>query len=704
MHGFRPENIYDVTLVEDPRVSPDGRRVAFVVKRFDRESNEYPSAIWIASASFSGEPAEVAGESFTLRAPDPEPRPFTSGEHRDLRPRWSPDGRSIAFVSHREPEENASQLYVIPVDGGEPRRIAAHPEEIEELAWSPDGTRIAYLVRDREEDRYGREREKDQPPRKIGRLIYRLDSAGWTIDRPRHLFVIDVDGAGEPLQLTAGEFQDEGLAWSPDGERIAFTSARHETWDTDLATDLFVVPAGGGDPAQLTSTGAYFSSPSWSPDGGAIAFVWAPTPMNRPRHGRVGVIDLETREVRILSEDLDRNATTYPAVREPIWAEGDLYFSIEDQGNLHIYRVPADGSGKPEPVLGENRWIVGLDIAAGTTALVVTTPIQPGELVLITDETKRAAGELVETVGKKGKSAAKKGLGAGAHGFLQERQVTKFGAALTKEVELVPPLRFTATSPDGSEVEAWVMRPANFETGRRYPTLLNIHGGPFTQYGNKFFDESHVYTGAGYAVVYSNPRGSSGYSEAWGRAIKGPKAEDPGSGWGGVDYDDLMAAVDEAIRRFPFIDPDRLGVIGGSYGGFMTSWIVGHTGRFKAACSERGVNNQLTMAFTSDLGPYFRSYIGPTHLEDPEEYLRQSPITYVENVRTPLLILHSEQDLRCPVSQAEELFVALRMLGREVEFVRFPGESHELSRSGAPRHREERFRIILDFFDRHLKS
>jgi dipeptidyl aminopeptidase/acylaminoacyl peptidase len=285
----------------------------------------------------------------------------------------------------------------------------------------------------------------------------------------------------------------------------------------------------------------------------------------------------------------------------------------------------------------------------------------------------------------------------------EERRLTDFGSAFTGGRALADAEPFTATSPDGTEVEAWVMRPAAFEEGRRYPALLNIHGGPFTQYGNRFFDEFQIQAGAGYVVVYSNPRGSSGYSEAWGRAIRGPTApDDPGSGWGGVDYEDLMAVVDEALARFPFIDPDRIGVLGGSYGGYMTSWIAGHTDRFKAGCSERSCNNLLTMEHTSDIAGSFRTEIGVSHLDDPEEYRRESPITYVREMTTPLLILHSEVDLRCPVEQAEELFVALRMLGRTPEFVRFPGESHELSRSGSPQHRTTRLEILLDFFGRHL--
>jgi dipeptidyl aminopeptidase/acylaminoacyl peptidase len=247
------------------------------------------------------------------------------------------------------------------------------------------------------------------------------------------------------------------------------------------------------------------------------------------------------------------------------------------------------------------------------------------------------------------------------------------------------------------------MAPVGAEAGRRYPTLLNVHGGPFTSYGNRFFDEFQIETGSGFGVLYCNPRGSSGYDEAWGRAVRWPESElDPGSGWGGVDFDDVMACVEEGCRRFDWADPDRLGIMGGSYGGYMTSWAIGHTDRFKAACSERACNNLLTLETNSDIASSFRGIVGRTHLEDPAAYLRQSPVTYVAQMTTPVLILHSEDDLRCPMSQAEELFVALRMLGRDPVFVRFPGESHELSRSGSPRHRVERARLIMDWFTEKL--
>jgi len=232
--------------------------------------------------------------------------------------------------------------------------------------------------------------------------------------------------------------------------------------------------------------------------------------------------------------------------------------------------------------------------------------------------------------------------------------------------------------------------------------VLNIHGGPFTQYGDKFFDEFQVEAGAGYVVLYANPRGSSGYSEGWGRAIRGPV--EGGPGWGSVDYDDLMAVTDEANKRFAFIDPERIAVMGGSYGGYMTSWIIGHTDRFRCAISERAVNEMVSEDGSSDFAGFFRGYVGANPWEAPEAYRQISPLTYAEQITTPTLILHSEDDLRCPINQGEQLFTVLRALRREVEFVRFPGESHELTRSGSPTHRVQRFELVLDWLDRHLRD
>jgi dipeptidyl aminopeptidase/acylaminoacyl peptidase len=658
MVGMNPSHIDDLVDVTGVQVSPDGTTVAFSVLNVDLDANEYRSGVWLGPSDGSA-----------------APRPFTAGHARDGLPRWSPDSAALAFVSHRE--ESGSQIMVIPVaGGGEARTVASWPEEITELAWSPDGARLAFVARDRDEDRYGPpgepRKEKDMPPRRIRRLRSRLDNVGWLVDRPCHIFVVPATGHARPLLLTPGEHESWGLAWSPDSASIAFSSARHDSWDLDWAEDLWIAAAdGSGEPRRLTTTGPAYVLPSFSPDGRRLAYVYSATPRDEPRHGQVGVLDLATGEQVELTTALDRNCAPYPGVRSPVWAGDTLLFELEDAGNVHVYRTDAGGNAtsdsKPEPVVTGTRWVSAWDAAAGTVVFAASTTTSLTEV-----------------------------YGVDADG---EHRLTDFTAPFAAKVEVVDAEGYLATSADGTSVECWAMPPVGAEPGRRYPTILNIHGGPFTQYGHRFHDEFQLQVGAGFGVVYCNPRGSSGYTEAWGRAIRWPEADDdPGSGWGGADYDDVMACIDEACRRFGWIDAERLGVMGGSYGGYMTSWIIGHTDRFAAACSERSCNNLLALERESDCAGAFSAYVGRTHLEDPEAYLRQSPITYVGEMTTPVLIVHSEQDLRCPISQAEELFVALRLLGRDPELVRFPGESHELSRSGSPLHRRQRAELVLEWF------
>ena len=685
-----PEDITRIRWIGDPQIAPDGARVAFVVTTLSEEDDEYHSAIWIADTTSGA-----------------APRPFTAGQKRDTSPRWSPDGRWLAFISDREPKKKG-QLYVMPADGGEPVRVTDQKQGVAAPAWSPDSRRIAFTSRvgGWEEPEDEAEKRKSKPARVITTLKYQSNGEGFVYDRRPKVFVVEVGdrpraGADWAVrQLTGGDYVDADPTWSPDGKRIAFTSARHEDWDYDNASDVFVIevapsplaPLPQGEkgtgkqrfptPRRVTDTSGPVRFPVFSPNGQTIAYVGQRHINETGRNDQLWVIPARGGTARCLTEGLDRTCSPFFTDIRPTWSPDGrwLRFAVEDQGRLPVYRVRVP-SGKaavpaPEVVMGGDRWITGVTSShdGAVVAFAATNPTAPAEVFV-------CAGD-----------------GTG------ERAVTDLHREWKGAVTLPAPQRIPYER-DGVQLDCWVMAPAGLVDAagqprpelraKQVPALLNIHGGPATQYGYTFFDEFQVEAGAGYAVIFTNPRGSQGYGEAFNRAVVGD--------WGGVDYADVMAGLEAALAACPWIDPDRLGVLGGSYGGYMTSWIVGHTNRFKAACSERALNDFRSMVGTSDIGHFFpEQHAGALPWEDPQWYVTHSPLTYATRIETPLLILHAEDDLRCPIEQAEQLYVTLKKLRKPVRLVRFPDESHELSRSGKPRHRLERFRIILEWFREYL--
>lgn len=652
---MEPRDIGRVVNVGAPALSPDGSLVAFVVARVDMDANNYRSAIWLAATDGSS-----------------PPEPFTLGRELDGTPVWSPDGRRLAFTSQRGDGTEKATLHVAPVQrGGEVLTIAQRAEGISGIDWSPDGRRLVFTSRVRDE-RLKDEDPRKQPPRRVDRLRATLNGEGFIIDRPMQLFVTSADGLDAPFAITSGPYEHANPKWSPDGEWIAFDAARHTDWDLLPACDLWVVRPDGRDLKQITETRYSHGFASWSNDGLSLA-AYRTDDRDFPCNFQVEIVEIATGVTRDLTTSLNRTCAPFPGAQPPKWTDRELFFAIEDRGDIHIYRVPIDGSTAATPVVGGQRQITSYDRRADRLVYTATNSSTLPELFAI-DGSK-------------------------------ERRLTHVSEAFHTACPSHPTERFAALASDGEVVDAWCVRATDLDVAQKHPAVLLIHGGPWTQFGNRWFDEVQLYASAGYVVLYANPRGSSGRHDGWGRAIRGPVAKsDPGTGWGGVDYTDLMAVVDDALRRYPFIDAERLGVLGGSYGGYMTSWIVGHTKRFKAAISERAVNNLLSLEWTSDIAGMFRFEHGVDQFERPDEYIRMSPITYVRDIETPVLIIHSEDDLRCPIEQAEQLFIALRMFGKPVEFVRFPAETHELSRSGSPIHRVQRAEIVLEWFGRHLKS
>ncbi len=664
--GMRIDDLFGLRAVGALAISPDGRRVIFELKRFVLEDNKNYVQLMVADV-----------ETRVVR-------PLTAaGKFSDTLPRFSPSGDRLAFVSTRD---KTAALWVLPMSGGEPKRITDLDGSVSDFDWSPDGRRIVYVYQSlNERERLERDEKNDDLKRRpafqhITRLNHKLDGTGFWNGHYKHLWLIDADGQGRSRQLTRGAFDHAHPRFSPDGRRVAFVSNRDRDPDRnfDQSAIYTIGLAGGRALKRVSPLPGEVLSFAWSPDGGQFAYIGRP---NRPRQWsrhdeHLWLVSAAGGRARQLSREIDNaciNATLGDIAisafeaHAPIWsADGrHIYFLVSETGAVHLYEHDLKRRISRRVIDGEiNIYHLQRTARDGRIALAIGTATNPGDAHV-----------------------------CDPHADFALTQLSRVNADVLRKFALVRPEPFWLKG-RGGRIHCWIMRPPGFNRARRYPAILQIHGGPQAQYGCAFFHEMQMLAARGYVVVFSNPCGGAGYGFEHRRSIIGR--------WGTLDWDDLVRVGDWIFTR-PFIDPQRVGVTGGSYGGYMTNWIIGHETRYAAAVTQRSCTNFESMFGTSDCGHAFETELGPPPWQDRATLWKQSPLAYVRRVQTPLLIVHSNQDLRCPIAQADELFTALKFLGKTVEYVAFEGESHGLSRGGRPQNRAERLRRIAGWFDRHLK-
>lgn len=631
---MQPRDLNKIRTLSSPTVDPAGTHVVFVVTRPDTDENAYHSSLWRVA---------VKG--------DDEPAPFTYGK-TDTSPAYSPDGTRIAFL--RGDDDAKPQIWLIAGDGGDARRITNSPLGVSQFAWSPDGARIAFAARIPEEGRYGTDKEikpEQEAPRLIVDATYLADGLGYVSDRPSKIYLVDTtesDGLPDSVQLTAGRGDDTTPLFMDGGARVGFISSRTKNGrsvaDT-LVTDLCSVDLKGKKFQRHT-------------DGTGMVSV--------------ALSDLTASEVYVGATDLGPSKQDFVA-RNMVW------YRLGDSTPL---TDPETDHAEPIAAVTESG-LIGIFLARGdahvrsigtTNAILLDGDVSAtgvasgGKAIAVVASTPESYGEIY----------------VGGPRSLRKR--SSFADELTATAAPVARAELTATSNDGYPVHGWVLKP---EGKGPFPVILMIHGGPYAQYTGNLFDEAQVLAGNGYAVVMCNPRGGAGYGAAHGRAVK--------EAIGTVDVADILAFLDEALTDKQ-LDAKRVGIMGGSYGGLMTTWILGHSDRFVAGISERAVNAWDSFSGTSDIGSFFADEYAGSHI------MSQSPLTHAGNIDTPLFIIHSERDFRCPLEQGQRLFAVLKKRGVPSKLLIFPGEGHELSRSGQPRHRLQRFEHILDWWHEYLPT
>lgn len=699
------KDLFQFNWIGDPQISPDGARVAFVKITVSDKKDGYDTSIW----------------SVSTRGDEP-PRRMTDGK-RDSAPRWSPDGKWLVFV--RTPEASAAaagpqgrpaspQLYMLPMTGGESWKFTDLPRGASGPVWSPDSKLIAFSSdtspedlaklhkRDQKRPEGGdradtasagqgkptdsADADRESDVRVITRSVYRVNGGGYLDPRhPAHIWVVTAPQNSEdsvtPKQLTSGRYSEDGVMWDNDSRRIYFITTQVDDPSYQLPqADLYSVTVAGGAPEKVLSISAGPRSLALSPDGKRLAFCASVNePVQSYTEPDLWVVDLSPgAKPRNLTTayDYDVCSGLLGDQGAPRAGGGNRIFWTSDgkglvtltsrQGTANLVQIDA-ASGKVTEITRGNQSVENYRATADGAAFVavISTPTNIGDLFMV----DRAG---------------------------TQKQITHINEKLFSQLNLTEPEEIWYTSFDGKKVEAWIQKPPDFDPKKKYPLILNIHGGPHTAYGYVFDHEFQWMAAKGYVVLYPNPRGSTSYGQEFGNIIQ--------YHYPGDDYKDLMAGVDEVLKR-GYVDPKKLGVTGGSGGGLLTNWVIGHTDRFAAAVSQRDIANWADWWYSADFTLYQPSWFKAPPFDDPQDYVSRSPITYIKNVHTPLMLILGEADYRTPPGAGgEEMFRALKYLRRPVIMIRFPGESHELSRSGQPWHRVERLEHIVGWFDKYLQG
>ncbi len=673
-------DLYAFRWIASPQISPDGSKIVYTLVTVNAKHDNYETALWIIPAT---------GGAARL---------LTSGTH-DASPRWSPDGRTLAFLrapdqKDKDGKPQPPQIYLLSMDGGEARALTTIPKGAGGLAWSPDGQTIAFNSTTLPKDFDKKKEDKDEPEsdvRVIVKAAYRMNGEGYDDpDRPAHIWTVALPKPsaepGQPKQITSGNFSESGMVWARDGATIYFTSNRvAEPYYDSPHDEIYSVSASGGNVVKVAGIAGSIHSISLSPDGTRIAFVGA---LNAGKDGRersysqpdLFVVSTEPGAApRNLTASYDFDIAggiggdqappRGAGPSNPFWsADGRAIFvDSAEQGRSNLKRIDSE-TGKIAPVTtgDQNVFSYSATRDASKAAILISTPVNIGDLYTL---------DL-----------------SNAH----LNRLTHVNAALFDQLNLSQPVSTFYKSFDGRMIQAWVQWPADFTPGKKYPMILDIHGGPHTAYGYTFDHEFQWMAAKGYIVLYPNPRGSTSYGQDFGNVIQ--------YAYPGDDYKDLMAGVDELVKR-GWADPDKLGVTGGSGGGVLTNWTIGHTDRFKAAVSQRSIADWRDFWYTADFTLFTPFWFRGAPWEQEADFKARSPITYVDKITTPLMLIEGESDLRTPPGAGgEQMFRALKYLHKPVVMVRFPGETHELSRSGKPVHRVERLDHIVAWFDKYLQG